>query len=169
MAQFSGIVAAAITPNLDNIRAWAEALESGEFPQGRNVLRQDAPDGSLEYCCLGVAVELAVRAGVQPHEGNRFCKIIDDVFTQPEDVFSEDPHTHNLWCTHLEDDLPSEVCEWLGITDANPSLGVNTLEVGSSRTAITLNDDLKQSFVQIAARIRRKYLGEDVEVADLHQ
>lgn len=38
---------------------WVAALRSGEFKQGKHVLRSD--DG--EYCCLGVACELLARDG----------------------------------------------------------------------------------------------------------
>lgn len=43
----------------DNAKAWVAALRSGEFKQTNSCLR----DGR-GYCCLGVACELAVRAGV---------------------------------------------------------------------------------------------------------
>lgn len=46
-------------------RLWLEALRSGEYRQGREVLC--TPDG--EYCCYGVATELAVRAGVSEWGG----------------------------------------------------------------------------------------------------
>lgn len=39
---------------------WVEELESGRFPQGRNVLRSTDD----KYCCLGVLCEIAVQAGV---------------------------------------------------------------------------------------------------------
>lgn len=45
--------------NVEHVKLWIEALESGEFDQGKSQLR----DGS-HYCCLGVAVVVAERAGV---------------------------------------------------------------------------------------------------------
>jgi hypothetical protein len=42
-------------------RAWVEALRSGKYKQGRGALGADN-----EFCCLGVACELAVKAGVIP-------------------------------------------------------------------------------------------------------
>lgn len=41
-------------------RLWLEALRSGHYQQGREVLRTS--DG--RYCCYGVATDLAVKAGV---------------------------------------------------------------------------------------------------------
>jgi hypothetical protein len=43
----------------DNAKAWLAALRSGEFEQGNNFLKS-----GVRYCCLGVACELAERAGV---------------------------------------------------------------------------------------------------------
>lgn len=41
----------------------AEALESGEYTQGRNALTQRTKDGDLD-CCLGVACKLVIADGV---------------------------------------------------------------------------------------------------------
>lgn len=49
-------------------RLWLEALRSGEYPQGREVLCN--PDG--EYCCYGVATDLAVKAGKTEWIDSRF-------------------------------------------------------------------------------------------------
>jgi hypothetical protein len=47
----------------DNIRKqWVDKLRSGEYPQGRQVLR--TREG--EFCCLGVLCELAVEQKVIP-------------------------------------------------------------------------------------------------------
>lgn len=45
-----------------NRTKWVAALRSGEFPQGRRYLRTTDD----QYCCLGVACELAAREGVIP-------------------------------------------------------------------------------------------------------
>jgi len=42
---------------------WIEALESGEYTQGRGALTKVGPDGSRSHCCLGVLTDLAVKAG----------------------------------------------------------------------------------------------------------
>lgn len=42
---------------------WATELESGQWRQGTGQLARDTAEGT-EYCCLGVACELAVRHGI---------------------------------------------------------------------------------------------------------
>ena len=42
---------------------WIEALESGEYKQGRNKLRTETTNGN-EFCCLGVACEVMEKNGV---------------------------------------------------------------------------------------------------------
>jgi hypothetical protein len=46
------------------LEEWPEALESGEFEQSREGLRDEALDGSVSYCCLGVACTLLSRRGL---------------------------------------------------------------------------------------------------------
>jgi hypothetical protein len=43
-----------------NAKKWVTALRSGRFKQGRSVLNQ----GDRALCCLGVACEVAIEAGV---------------------------------------------------------------------------------------------------------
>lgn len=42
--------------------AWLDALRSGEYPQGKGLLR----DNEGKFCCLGVLCEVAVEANVIP-------------------------------------------------------------------------------------------------------
>lgn len=42
---------------------WASELESGKWQQGTGQLARETDTGT-EYCCLGVACELAVREGI---------------------------------------------------------------------------------------------------------
>jgi hypothetical protein len=48
-----------ITVNTDVMRRWANALASGNFQQGNNVLQADG-----KFCCLGVLCELAKDDGL---------------------------------------------------------------------------------------------------------
>jgi len=43
---------------------WADALESGDYVQGRSRLNNQGSDGVHRYCCLGVLAEMAVEEGV---------------------------------------------------------------------------------------------------------
>ena len=45
-----------------NAEKWVAALESGEYKQGVGALR----NSDDEFCCFGVACDLAVKAGVIP-------------------------------------------------------------------------------------------------------
>lgn len=51
-----------LKPDVKN--QWLAALRSGEYEQGKGVLRRVGTSGNKEYCCLGVLCELAVRSGV---------------------------------------------------------------------------------------------------------
>lgn len=46
------------------LEEWPEALESGEFKQGKGCLLEDG-----KYCCLGVACELLSRKRLLPRNG----------------------------------------------------------------------------------------------------
>lgn len=49
--------------NKANLRLWVAALRSGAFTQGHGVMRTVSGD---RHCCLGVAQEVALRAGHLP-------------------------------------------------------------------------------------------------------
>lgn len=46
-------------PNKANLRRWVQALRSGAYEQGKIFMRKDN-----KYCCLGVAMDLAIANGV---------------------------------------------------------------------------------------------------------
>lgn len=52
-------MASNIKPNKDRLRMWARALKSGQYQQGKGYMRTN--DG--KYCCLGVAMDLALANG----------------------------------------------------------------------------------------------------------
>jgi hypothetical protein len=81
-------------PNKENIRAWVQALRSGDFTQGRNRLRTED-----KFCCLGVACEL--------HRKLR-----------PGGAWLENGHGV---LTYLGGDsiMPSQVVAWLGLEKGN--------------------------------------------------
>ena len=51
-------------PPMDPVikQQWLKALRSGEYKQGRRVLRKKTVEGELKYCCLGVLCELHRKA-----------------------------------------------------------------------------------------------------------
>lgn len=48
---------------------WLEALESGEFKQGKAYLKQIV-DGEPHYCCLGIGCQLLKLEEVEPKSGS---------------------------------------------------------------------------------------------------
>lgn len=48
-------------PNKAHLRLWVAALRSGIYKQGKMFMRQGS-----QHCCLGVAMEVALRAGHKP-------------------------------------------------------------------------------------------------------
>lgn len=64
-----------------NQTKWLEALESGEYKQGFNALCRVYPDGTVEYCCLGVANELFSKKQTKIKDcSNGYVKGWDDDF-----------------------------------------------------------------------------------------
>lgn len=84
--------------NKENMRAWVTALRSGEFKQAQGKLVEFDIDGNkVGHCCLGVAAEVAVKAGVD----------------------------HNYqW--ELDGTLPEATKKWLGLPEANPTISNET-------------------------------------------
>lgn len=128
--------------NVDNMRMFVNALESGLYEQGQGRLRSGD-----QFCCLGVACELARTNGVEMNVkknqtvlpcGNPDCKScgVEDGWTYDSEMGY----------------LPLAVQEWLGIDTPNPSL--------SGCTATWWNDHENASFTSIAQLFRHEYLEE---------
>lgn len=127
--------------------AWAEALESGRYPQGREAMRVRVYDDvrrpvGFRYCCLGVLCDIS-RLG----EWND-----DDEYLGRESF------------------LPAEVIAWAGLTDnpGNPEdpmirnvpgeLPITTLSVLNDRVAVLADDSGHAwDFRRIAALIRERW------------
>ncbi len=117
----------------DEVRAkWLTALRSGEYKQGKRVLRQND-----KLCCLGVLCDLAVKEGIIP-----LPTILSD-----EDDNEYDLYYYDNEPTHL----PYKVMRWAGISSNDPRVG------GIELTR--LNDLLGLPFTEIANRIEAA--GED--------
>lgn len=136
--------------NRANIQLWIEALESGHYQQGTGVLRRGD-----QYCCLGVACDLAVRAGVAqafepaPHEQKWR-------YGAPGEGIGEAASIH----------LPPVVRDWLGLEDSSPLVVTSAAwEDGDmlilERNFLTTLNDHGSTFPYIAALIRATYLQEE--------
>ena len=129
-------------PNKENIKLWAEALESGEYKQGQGCLKRTLPDGTAEYCCLGVATVVAMKAGVHMTIGPCDMKTYEN-----ETAYDGEASV-----------LPAAVMDWLGVDYCNPILtDVN----GRQEGAYAWNDQVNATFPEIGAMIRHTFLKED--------
>jgi hypothetical protein len=152
--------------NKKNLELWVQALESGQYQQGKRALAQVEVDTSkawykpwtwrrtpiVKYCCLGVACEVARQQGVNlrrrtygRYASNRFCGVSYGVGES----------------TML---LPHEVVDWLDCTTPDPYVAPHTL-------ATEANDQLYWTFPRIAQELRNLYLTENTEteeVTDTH-
>lgn len=136
-----------VSPNLENIRSWHDALISGRYQQTLGRLRRttsksavldgDYPAG---HCCLGVVCDLADPGGWE--EG-------------PKEYIHRNMQNNEL----------SDVAmDWLGVSSSDPVLKVpkdireaDGGYTGQTCNAITLNDEYRLSFVDIAACIRETW------------
>lgn len=112
----------------ENIRdSWIAALRSGEYVQGRKMLR--SPGNA--YCCLGV-----------------LC----DLYTKHNDAKLRWEQLSDTW--YIGDRsavLPSVVSHWAGLRDSNPA---SSVMLGSNRLFSELND-VGWTFAQIADQIEK--------------
>jgi len=134
---------------------WADALESGEFPQCQGTLHQseNTYGRKVGYCCLGVLSELAHREGVV-------------------EKWEKDGFTYYGDSTAMESNLSNELVSSSGLTKAVREWSGMQSDDGSRKTIIdgngpgnnlypyalmSLNDSQGKSFVEIAAVIRAEY------------
>lgn len=117
--------------NQEKALEWARRLESGKYPQGKNGLNVDG-----RYCCLGVACEMAVEAGVIP----------------------EGAYTFGYTGYGVGDDfntaiLPIAVREWLEMDSSHGYIG------GGDYTGceLTVFNDNGTSFPELATIIRENW------------
>lgn len=111
---------------------WLDALRSGEYKQGRNVLR----DKNDNYCCLGVLTDLYVKN--VPDAG---CWVPDD------DNNGRYKFNNNI--TYL----PNDVADWSGVVCVDPIIKD---ENGNTQSLALLNDS-GYSFNAIANIIETQY------------
>lgn len=147
--------------NRENFQKWVDALRSGAYKQGFGRLYTAEND---TYCCLGVACDLAERAGVDTNYRDR------DWVDRPPGF------TGVPWRQAFT--LPEGVAKWLGLdwesNDPNPgkepprtsSNRGNPRIVkfdGGWRTASEVNDSGNASFAAIADLIEKRWLSDDTE------
>lgn len=110
----------------ENRKAWIKALRSRKYKQAYHQLHYNE-EGTDYFCCLGVACDLAAKAGVVE-------KKVDGV---------------NISYDNEPSVMPSSVMNWLGLWD---SAGAG-YELDNN--LVTLNDDMDYSFRKIATFIEK--------------
>jgi hypothetical protein len=123
--------------NKERIKLWVDALRSGEYTQGHGALLRDG-----NYCCLGVACEVAMQNGA-PITKQRYG---DTDAYEYGDVMQ--------YSTAL---LPHTVIEWYGFPSPSPAIRYGD----HLFTALYLNDAVNESFATIADAIENTYLKEN--------
>lgn len=121
-------------------RRWIAALRSGEYQQGKGRLVAPRLDGSLEYCCLGVACE------VYAEETGKLVRTFaggSGFYNWDDGTFADSAF------------LPNEVANWFGVKT----------QTGEFRTPLglmsltELNDLTGKTFKEIAQVIEDKPKG----------
>jgi hypothetical protein len=132
------------TPNKERIQLLVDALRSGRYKQGRGTLHRKWTDENSglpydEYCCLGVACEVAAANGLDLHvrHDKEVCRFYYDEETAA---------------------LPTRVAQWYGFGSSNPILAYQ----GRNTTAIGANDAQLLRFPEIADLFYNTY----IEAAD---
>jgi hypothetical protein len=123
----------------ENAKAWVAALRSGEFKQGKNVLRSNE-----DYCCLGVACELYHR---------QFEAYIWESFENPE----EDNDEMTVYSFDGDDlQLAERVREWLGLATNIGAYRRGADDPISARPSLAEKNDTGAKFEEIADIIERE-------------
>lgn len=136
--------------NQERVQLLVDALQSGEFEQGRDALGQvDGATGKVKYCCLGVACEVAIANGLA----------LERWVGANGNVYYADRETPDF---ETDTDLTTGVAKWYGfdksLDPSNPKLGVN--QHGGDVFATGANDDLRADFATIGAAFKAKYIDE---------
>lgn len=120
--------------NTEVIEQWVAALESGEYEQGRQFLRNGD-----EFCCLGILCELAVADGAIP---------------APEIDSSGLRSYGTAQGGRMQSVLPVEVQTYLGTLSCDPAV----TSAGGANTTLSVLNDGGVSFSEIAKVIRNNFL-----------
>ncbi|MGH2967708.1 MAG: hypothetical protein ACRDK0_01400 [Solirubrobacteraceae bacterium] len=127
-------------PNRANIRAWVDALRSGEYEQGIDRLAT-RDNGGTKHCCLGVVSVLACNAGVAVDSSWVNLTYYEKLVFEWDDAENGRAFADTF--------LPDPVRRWLGLSSHIPQVANDYLA--------NLNDDGK-SFATIADLIEAEWL-----------
>jgi hypothetical protein len=123
-----------------NRLAWIEALESGDYIQTTGMLHFFGTDMPDRFCCLGVACDLAYKAGVAQRRQELGCY----------SYYGDGGSTSAT--------LPDVVIDWLGLDTDNPTVHAVDGSPEEFHEVTQLNDEAGFTFAQIAALLRKELL-----------
>lgn len=121
--------------NKEAILEWVEALESGRYQQTTGTLAQYEKDGSVGYCCLGVA-----------------CDVFKDRLG-----LEVDTNGNRITFDHTLASLPVAVAKFLGLSVTEVFWNKQERYVQLAQ----LNDTYNLTFQEIAAILRANFLSEE--------
>ncbi len=123
--------------NKANMRLWVAALRSGQYEQGKHGLKTLHRSGSFRHCCLGVACEVALGAGV---------------------YLREDRIHHHAYVSFDNEltSLPRSVARWLGLEGDYQDPMLDQVD-GQPVTCMNANDSRCWDFDQIADALTAYY------------
>jgi len=139
-----------VSVNTERLKLAITALESGEYPKGRECLHR-IDDGVHSWCCLGVLTIVAVMNGLE---------ISRELY--PEDGYN--PQREVFAGHDGEEVLCAEVADFYGLDSNDPELITPS---GDYRRAAAWNDSgplpdsmapPEEDFTEIAAGFRRTFL-----------
>ena len=126
--------------NRDKVQLWVDALRSGKYVQGTGGLAiQPDPREPAQFCCLGVACEVAIEDGLNLRK-----------------VHKTGPLYFEYGEGGMGGFLPAEVKAWIGADGDSPCVNY-----GDDMEPLTmLNDVVGLGFNEIADLIEATYLKE---------
>lgn len=116
-------------------RRWTDALQSGDYVQGKDTLRVNLPDGTSKFCCLGVLCDLYAQDHPEEKGWSSSEFEVDNV---PSFWADGD------WNDHY---LPIAVAKWAGLTSTSGMIP------GIASSLAAVNDE-GASFREIAQIIK---------------
>ncbi len=141
-------------------KLFVAALRSGEFPQGKGALATQRKDGVWEFCCLGVACEVASRNGLEtPYEvGHRHGDLARRYYTYQHAQFVEGAMDDGYVTSSI---LPLYIQKWYEFGSGDPDLVVAPLHDSEGPLevpAAEANDTYGRDFAEIADAFENDYI-----------
>lgn len=132
------------TVNKEAVRLWVDALRDPQLIQGYGRLATKHTGSSVwAQCCLDVACRVAIANGIELTE-----KMSPDGL--PSDGKVKRGYLDDGFRIYNFTGLPRQAMRWFGFSNSEVPLG--------EKSAITLNDDFKLTFSEIADVIEATYL-----------